>query len=892
MSNKVHNNECPNCGGESQKAIPPGFALINKDWLFSVIDPALINAVEIEMMKDDPQGNQNLNNIAPDLAISGQAYETILNNIANEHINITKQAVDDAAKAGQDRYDFVTALEPHYDEILNSGTHDASGLIGDIYLAGKAEGFKESDINKFFSPADFQAISFTREYNFGLIKNMTDDLRRSIGDEVFAAKLRGDDMPTLAKAIADLGINPIQAGGRMLSVPERSMLIARTETARASMQGNVIALQQQGVTSFDWMDSGNENECGDCEDNAAGSPYAAEDLPDYPAHPDCCCNIAPSSVMGEQAQTGDVGSDNGPTDPDSIANLVTGIPTPVTGDAMESAGLSPADYSDDAIASNTPAENKELMDKAETAFKEPTKPTEPISAPAKIVENIPDLKVPYETEDAYEWADNHLISDHLKEVMANADMDIEMNDPITALDEYTSSEYREINWLLRDPTGYADASGNTAIDVEHYNYSIQAIDQLMSDSKTESDVSVYRVYSDNFVKSNYLKVGSEFNDAGFVSTSLSEDGYETALKGLEYDPDTVYKAEIVVPKGTEAIPVDYIESPDEFREIDNGEAELVLSRGGTYQVVGIDNDAHTIQVVRLPDIPSPKVETEVIPAPVGESVGTNIPKMTAIDGSSEGSLNNPIFYSDQYGREWVAKSVSPDEGAYEWAGKAISDALDVGTPKEMDLVDLDTFKETNPKIVEEMEKIVKKNQFVEGLESNVLITSKIPDTQTFVEKFGFLRPGLKSEEENIPLTASMKEDMAKMYFKDVLIGNQDGHLGNYLVDDSGKLFNIDDSMSGGEKDVRSEFGMEIITQAVRDGELDPALPSEEIEEWLDKNYHDTLVSIRLMDFEEMGIDPIARDEIESRQDRFDEVLVDDIERRLVAAKRVVTAEEE
>ena len=359
------------CSVHPTKSLGPNEIVIDKTFLNLLLEDTIVPHVHLEQMMKDNQGMQNLDSVVPELSNLGTKYQDAIQEIADNHINITTQAVEEAGKAGKDRYDFVQALEPEYDNILAKGGQGVDGLIADVYTAGKDAGFKGTDIDKFFSPADFQALDFTREYNFGLIKNMTDDLRRSIGDEVFAAKMRGDDMPTLAKAIAYLGINPIQAGGRMLSVPERSMLIARTETARASMQGNMIALQQQGVVSFDWMDSGNENECGDCEDNAAGSPYTAENLPDYPAHPDCCCNIAPSSVMGKQAQDGPVGSDNGPTDPGTILNLVSGSMNTVSGSATEDAGMDPKDLSDDAIAANTPKENKELMDRAEEALYQP-----------------------------------------------------------------------------------------------------------------------------------------------------------------------------------------------------------------------------------------------------------------------------------------------------------------------------------------------------------------------------------------------------------------------------------------------------------------------------------------------------------------------------------------
>jgi hypothetical protein len=427
------------------------------------------------------------------------------------------------------------------------------------------------------------------------------------------------------------------------------MLIARTETARASMQGNMIALQQQGVVSFDWMDSGNENECGDCEDNAAGSPYTAENLPDYPAHPECCCNIVPSSVMGQQAQDGPVGSDNGPTDPGTILNLVSGSMNTVSGSATEDAGMDPKDLSDDAIASNTPKENKELMDRAEEALKNP-----------------------------------------------------------------------------------------------------------------------------------------------------------------------------------------------------------------------------------------------------GRSVGDDIPIVDKITGTSDAGINAPVFFKEDNGQEWVAKTVSPYEGKYEWAGKAISDEIGLSTPDEMNIASLNTIEDVDPKLADKL--------VVESSENtDVLFTSKIPNAENFIDKMGFLRPGLKygNYDDIKAIPSQIKEGMQKAWLKDVLIQNADGHLGNYMVQGDNdafmELFNIDDSRSGPEYAgggmARSEFGQELVTDAVRYGELPTDYNNTDaIEDWL-TNYQELIDNIKGLDLKNLGIDPSIRDNIQKRQDDFDKIVLNDIQTRIVTANRIIGADE-
>jgi hypothetical protein len=74
----------------------------------------------------------------------------------------------------------------------------------------------------------------------------------------------------------------------------RSEMIARTEVSLAQNQGNLLGWKTSGlVETVEWILSSEhdaESEC-DCEDNAENGPYDLNEVPDFPAHPNCLCNL-------------------------------------------------------------------------------------------------------------------------------------------------------------------------------------------------------------------------------------------------------------------------------------------------------------------------------------------------------------------------------------------------------------------------------------------------------------------------------------------------------------------------------------------------------------------------------------------------------------------------
>lgn len=74
----------------------------------------------------------------------------------------------------------------------------------------------------------------------------------------------------------------------------RAATIARTETARAQTQGDLIGWRQSGVVQQVEIllsdDHDDDDECDAAEDE---NPYDIEDAPEVPIHPNCSCSLAP-----------------------------------------------------------------------------------------------------------------------------------------------------------------------------------------------------------------------------------------------------------------------------------------------------------------------------------------------------------------------------------------------------------------------------------------------------------------------------------------------------------------------------------------------------------------------------------------------------------------------
>lgn len=83
--------------------------------------------------------------------------------------------------------------------------------------------------------------------------------------------------------------------------PNRATMIARTEVANAQVRSNLMAWKNTGmVQQVGWHLSGDHDKDDICDENADNSPYAFDEVPEFPAHPNCMCAIVLETLVGEE----------------------------------------------------------------------------------------------------------------------------------------------------------------------------------------------------------------------------------------------------------------------------------------------------------------------------------------------------------------------------------------------------------------------------------------------------------------------------------------------------------------------------------------------------------------------------------------------------------------
>lgn len=166
--------------------------------------------------------------------------------------------------------------------------------------------------------------------------------------------------------------------------------------------------------------------------------------------------------------------------------------------------------------------------------------------------------------------------DEIKDFQATSDMcynTLEQNEK-EAMYEYTMGGHRDVNDYLNGKfDGY-----------EFTQEMIDKIDNAVSKYKLDDDIVAYRGTCAAFY-SNY-GVGDNFREDMFYSTSLKKEIAETFAN----DNKSPYMLQIRIPMGTRCI---YIGENTDY----DFEAELLLSRGLTYKVIGKSDNDMILEVI-------------------------------------------------------------------------------------------------------------------------------------------------------------------------------------------------------------------------------------------------------------------------------------------------------
>lgn len=215
------------------------------------------------------------------------------------------KAIDVLAKADQKEIDAVLAALEFEGWAVLAG--DIEGLIEAVTRDGGAQALMQvgMDDTGITEQVNERALAYAQDRAAEMVgKKWVDGelVDNPNADYAITESTRDLLRSTVAQAIDEQwGIDELASEieqGNAFS-PERADLIARTEVARADMEGSMAGYRESGVVEKkEWLISNDENVCDICEGNAAQGEIglddefeSGDDAP--PAHPACQCSLAP-----------------------------------------------------------------------------------------------------------------------------------------------------------------------------------------------------------------------------------------------------------------------------------------------------------------------------------------------------------------------------------------------------------------------------------------------------------------------------------------------------------------------------------------------------------------------------------------------------------------------
>lgn len=195
-------------------------------------------------------------------------YYNLLMNLINGQIDagIRWLNSDDAKEyfTGETEYqrEVFQALEDEWDTLLEGKYNSVDALLSEVYRRGKAKGYSDMRDRIRYTDADKLALSFAREYNFGLIQIYDDDVRNQIKNKITEGVLAGDHPNTIAPKI--LSIAEERLKGSNFTPKQRATMIARTEVSRVQNTGILQSYVNEGYTEVKILTAEDDNVCDLC----------------------------------------------------------------------------------------------------------------------------------------------------------------------------------------------------------------------------------------------------------------------------------------------------------------------------------------------------------------------------------------------------------------------------------------------------------------------------------------------------------------------------------------------------------------------------------------------------------------------------------------------------
>ena len=268
--------------------------------------------------------NYSVKSISSDFAVEGAAeFWKLINSLLDQQVEISAKLVKDSNLEDMQRRDFIFKLDPELNDLIHDKTLFMDDYIKQFFTLGKEQGFTEMKVASFTGAADINALYYLTNYNFDLVRQLSDTLRTGIREEIWKGVAKDRSYKEIAKRLEKVPMQPLLTkNGRMISVEDRSKMVAHTESVRARNQGLINSFQEYAVDSVDVI--GHKWKGGPCVKICLpiinNGPYLITELPrgGPPFHTLCHCSLIAASTPAKKA-----------SDPEEFMNLVTGEVTGV-----------------------------------------------------------------------------------------------------------------------------------------------------------------------------------------------------------------------------------------------------------------------------------------------------------------------------------------------------------------------------------------------------------------------------------------------------------------------------------------------------------------------------------------------------------------------------------
>lgn len=285
-----------------------------------IVGEMLSNIFQEDMILNSVENSALRNNFQIE---GSKEFWKLIDSLLDEHVTLTKEHILDAGKTSNLNYAYLRQIYPDIDNIIQESIPDIKTYTEKFYTAGKNAGFSQMGVESFLGAADTNAMFHLTNYNFGLIRKLTDDLADGVRREVWQGVARDRGMKEIARRIEKVkDLQPITHGKRTWTIAERAKLQAITESSRARHQGINMSYANYGIEEFELVNTGWNKTCQFCKKSAREGPYKINDKIRWPPlHPLCACFTEPVANPGQVAEEA--------KDPESYLDMVTGEMFPV-----------------------------------------------------------------------------------------------------------------------------------------------------------------------------------------------------------------------------------------------------------------------------------------------------------------------------------------------------------------------------------------------------------------------------------------------------------------------------------------------------------------------------------------------------------------------------------